>query len=93
MLPKSWKDFFSKNTNVVSSDGHLWIPQRTKGGRKFVVRRVDSASVETTPTTIFYKCEKCDITAVQYMHEPLVVQDLQYLGLTCDECIIKKIIE
>jgi DNA-directed RNA polymerase subunit RPC12/RpoP len=93
LRPESWIDIFSKKTTTVSSLGHSWTIQKTIGGRKFVVRRSQSASVEETPKTTFYKCEKCGILSVKFGNSDIQLKDSQYDGLTCDECIIKNIIE
>jgi len=99
MKPQTWKDILEKNkvSGSEESQGHAWFPTGSSGGKKFFVRRIQngfaSASTDRTQRVIYYKCSKCGITAKKYVGQGSIVPDsLEHRGLTCDEVIVKDII-
>lgn len=44
---------------------------------------------------LLYICNKCNLEAIKYLHEfgPITIRDNNYYNLTCEEIIIKNIIE
>jgi len=93
--PQTWKDYLKNYPNQSGKDsyGHDWEPVKVSGGRKFFIRRSDStAEVHHEPRTIYYKCKNCKIKATDY-GEGIIPDSATNKNLTCDEIIIKDIIQ
>lgn len=100
MGPQTWKDILQNKPagGPEQSRGHNWQPTGSSGGKKFFIRRLQegfqSAKVDTTQRVIYYKCSKCGISAKKHVGEGGIVPDSwEYQNLTCDEVIIKDIID
>ncbi len=97
MEPQTWKDILKSNAKNDSEDslGHSWNITGSSGGERFSVRRIDRrmAGFQTSSRIMYYKCSKCGITAQKRVGEDIVVDKQIYSGLTCDEVIIKDIID
>lgn len=100
MEPQTWKDIIKNKPacGPEQSQGHNWVPTGSSGGKKFFIRRVQagfqSAQVDRTQRVIYYKCSKCGITARKQVGDGGIVPDSwEYHNLTCDEVIIKDIID
>lgn len=106
--PQTWKDILQKNNASPEKglDGHDWQPIGQKGGtvtpirtysgkRGTSIRRSTIAGVYRTPKTVFYKCKHCNITGKKTIGEDpaVIVDNKKYQLLTCDEVIIKDVIE
>jgi len=85
--PKTWKDYFKNKKN--NNTNHSWIICGGKGKRSV---RTLSGECFDEPIYILYKCKKCKITAKKYISEELIIEE-KYKNLTCNEIIIKFIIE
>lgn len=88
----------SIDTASVKNDaaGHNWVLVSKVGGKKFRIHRIDgkkSAEVYDERRVLKYKCKNCGITATEYPAEHKGIIPDFYKNLTCDELIIKDIIE
>lgn len=101
--PSSWKDLLANRNPSVEKNpdaaGHVWNLLSETGGKKFRVRRVDGrnigAEVWNEPKVRRYTCKKCGISATEHPAEASgIVPDYSiHRNLSCDEIIIKDIIE
>lgn len=90
--PETWKDYF-KNKKNNNNTNHSWIICGGRGKRNVrTLIRTLSGECFYEPIYILYKCKKCKITAKKYISGELIVED-KYRNLTCNEIIIKSIIE
>jgi hypothetical protein len=90
--PQTWKDYL-KPLHKKDSYGHKWEVVKTSGGRKFFIRRSDStAEVHKEPQITYYKCKRCKIKATD-MGNGIIPDSMADRELTCDELIIKDIIQ
>lgn len=89
------------------SSGHSWTPIGQKGGTATPIRTYSESSgsvrrstatvtgFHKTPKVVFYQCKNCKIKGKKTIGEdPTVVPDKrEHYSLSCDEIIIKDIIE
>lgn len=93
-------DACGHNWKVVGQKGGTATPIKTYGKPQGVgtFRRTASSACVTgfhrTPKVVYYKCNNCNIKGRKTIGEdPDVVLDNKYRGLTCDEIIVRDIIE
>lgn len=89
--PLSWKEYLVPKQHI---DKHSWV--LVSGSGKALTRSLSGLSSDTSEITLKYKCNKCHITATKLIGEnggDKILDKKELEGLTCEEIIIKNIIE
>lgn len=91
--PLSWKEYIPPTTNCINK--HSWV--LISGSGKSLSRLFGfSSNSDTSEIKLKYKCNKCQITATKFINgigEDKILDKKEFEGLTCDEIIIRNIIE
>jgi hypothetical protein len=92
LIPKSWKEYLINNKTV---NTHSWEIIGGSGSGKNQSRSWSPMFNEDLQLIhIKYKCRKCKITSKKYIYDfEYKLDNEDYLNLSCDEIIIKDIIE
>ena len=107
--PQTWRDILKKRMTGPQEDdssGHSWTPIGQKGGKSTPIRTYSKGSgsfrrsatvtgFHKTPKVVFYQCKNCKIKGKKTIGEDpsVVLDERKYDTLTCDEVIVKDIIE
>ena len=89
--PQTWQDILNRHQK--SDDGHSWKITGSSGKNASVRRLGPRESSAQYSKIIYYKCSKCNAKGKRYPGESIEPELDSHKKLTCDEIMIKDIIE